>query len=158
MNHSVPKIQETASVVHYQICKMKLLRKESHSIIIKFLKVYIKKKIQLHPCCKRTFQIQVLHGSPDSLGLGKYGSKGMWSFSEIMSFFIGVVSTTRRNFSFLEWFRSLDRSRVVTEGAAALDPQKQRTSSHTTLALFSIKLIYSRYKYANRNMLSTSLV
>jgi hypothetical protein len=106
MNHSVPKIQETASVVHYQIYKIKLLRKESHSIIIKNLKVYIKKKIPHHPCCKRTFQIQVLHGSPDSLGLGRYGSKGMWSFSEIMSLFIGVVSTTRRNFSFLEWFRS----------------------------------------------------
>jgi hypothetical protein len=44
MNHSVQKIQETVSVVHYQICKIKLLRKESHSIIIKKFKVYIKKK------------------------------------------------------------------------------------------------------------------
>jgi hypothetical protein len=122
MNHSVPKIQETASVVHYQICKIKLLRKESHSIIIKILKVYIKKKIQHHPCCKRTFQIQVLHGSPDSLGLGKYGSKGMCHFQRIMSFFIGVVSMTCRNFSLLEWFRSLDRSRAVPEGGGCIGP------------------------------------
>jgi hypothetical protein len=50
------------------------------------------------------------------------------------------------------------RSCGGAQGAAALGPQNQRAPKHQTLALFSIKPIYSRHKYAMSDALSISLI
>jgi hypothetical protein len=50
------------------------------------------------------------------------------------------------------------RSCRGAQGAAAPGPQNQRAPKYQTLALFPIKPIYSRHKYAMSDTLSISLI